>query len=139
MGTRATTLARKTRRRSGGNAYRFGTRCNHYNHHNQTRDPRSRRASAPILTPQYSRFVRVPSPISRSAETVALPIPSPSPNASSSSKSVSFGTEVEEMLLPRPDSLSVNLSVGDRIFSTLMLSVGACLQHFDVVGACQNL
>ncbi|KAK6976803.1 hypothetical protein BgiMline_023252 [Biomphalaria glabrata] len=119
MVTRAgTALGRKTRRKSGGNAYRFGTRYHHHQYNN--RDPRSRRASAPILTPHYPRFVRVPSPISRSAETVALPIPSPSSQASPS-KSVSFSTEVEEALVPRPDSLSVHMSVGTDWGSTRML------------------
>ena len=122
MVTRAGTLARKTRRRSGGTAYRFGGNRYHHQHHHyghqhhhahsNNRDPRNRRASAPILTPQYPRFFRVPSPISRSAETVALPIPSPSPQHSPS-KSVSFSTEVEEVLIaPRPDTLSVHTSVG---------------------------
>ncbi|BFZ24633.1 hypothetical protein BsWGS_27672 [Bradybaena similaris] len=118
MMSRAGTLARKTRRKSGGNAYKIGVR--HHYHYHHSRDPRSRRASAPILTPHYPRFIRVPSPISRSAETVALPVPSQSPQASPS-KSVSFSTEVEEVLIPRPDSLSVHASVGFSVATTLVL------------------
>ncbi|GFN79462.1 hypothetical protein PoB_000596800 [Plakobranchus ocellatus] len=131
MVTRAGTLARKTRRKSGGTAYRFGgNRYHHYHHghhhhhnHSSSRDQRNRRASAPILTPQYPRFFRVPSPISRSAETVALPIPSPSPQYSPS-KSVSFSTEVEEVLIaPRPDTLSVHTSVGTRLHTLSVVTL----------------
>lgn len=113
LGTRTTNLGRKPRRRSGGTAYRFGTKNNHQHHHShQCRDHRNRRASAPILTPYYSRFIRISSPISRSAETVALPIPSPILQTSPS-KSASFSAEVEDMFIQRPECLSVHMSVGD--------------------------
>lgn len=132
MMSRAGTLARKTRRKSGGTAYKIGVR--HHYHYHHSRDPRSRRASAPILTPHYPRFIRVPSPISRSAETVALPVPSQSPQASPS-KSVSFSTEVEEVLIPRPDTLSVHASVGFSVAATPVLSCfGArCSNHAIVL------
>ncbi|PVD34321.1 hypothetical protein C0Q70_05592 [Pomacea canaliculata] len=64
MLSRTATLARRTRRKSAG-ASRYGTRLTRDQH-------RKRRASAPILSPQQQRpLMRLPSPISRSAETVA--------------------------------------------------------------------
>ena len=97
--SRTSTLAKKTRKRSAG-ASRYGYRY--------SREHRKRRASAPILSPPQPNFIRVPSPVSRSAETVARlglsqsPSPQPSP-----SKSVSFSTEAEEVFIARPDSLYV--------------------------------
>ncbi|KAK7480813.1 hypothetical protein BaRGS_00027979 [Batillaria attramentaria] len=100
MLSRSSTLAKKPRKRPAG-ASRYGTRC--------SRDHRKRRASAPILSPAQQNFPRMPSPVSRSAETVArLGLSqSPSPQPSSPCKSVSFSTEVEEVFITRPDSLSV--------------------------------
>jgi hypothetical protein len=118
--SRTGTVARKMRKRSAGaSRYGYGGRI-----HN-TRDYRKRRASAPILSPPQRTFIRVPSPVSRSAETVARaglsqsPSPQPSP-----SKSVSFSTEVEEVFIsPRPDNLSLSVPRTSTICSTVSVAV----------------
>ena len=105
---RTGTVARKTRKRSAG-ASRYGYARSHLTR----QDYRKRRASAPILTVPKPTFIRVPSPVSRSAETMeraglsvsTSPSPQPSP-----SKSVSFVAEVDEVFLsPRQDSMSLSV------------------------------